>query len=67
MYVIQHKQNKSYYKSKITKEIKHFVLDIKSAKKIQSKVTARNILNSFNKPENFEIIKLNKKGVIMSG
>lgn len=65
MYVIQHKQNKSYYKSKITKEIKHFVLDIKSAKKIQSKVTARNILKSFNKPENFEIIKLSKKGVMI--
>lgn len=65
MYVIQHKENKSYYRLTINKSLKHFVLDIKSAKKIQSKVTARNILNSFNKPENFEIIKLNKKGMII--
>ena len=65
MYVIQHKQNKSYYKSKINKDMKHFVLDLNEAKAIDSKKKALDILNSFNKPQNYEIVKLNKKGQII--
>lgn len=57
MYVIQHKENKSYYKSKITKEIKHFVLDIKYAKKFKTKKLAQNILKDFKNQKNYEIIK----------
>ena len=65
MYVIQHKTNKSFYKLKINKDIKHFVLDIKEAKKFKTKKLAQKVLNEFKKPENFEIIKLNKKGVMI--
>ena len=67
MYVIQHKEYKNYYKLKINKDMKHFVIDIKEAKKFKTKKLAQKVLNEFNKPENYEIIKLNKKGVIMSG
>lgn len=66
MYVIQHKANKSFYKLKINKDMKHFVLDLNEAKKIDSKKKVLDILNSFNKPQNYEIVKLNKKGLIVN-
>ncbi len=62
MYVIKNKKNKMFYKSKIEKDWIHCVFDIKEAKKIPSKITARTILNSFRYPENYEILKLSKKG-----
>lgn len=62
MYVIQNTTNKMFYKSKIEKNWIHCVFDIKEAKKIASKITARAILNSFRKPQNYKIIKFNKKG-----
>lgn len=65
MYVIQHKTNKTFYKNKINKNLKHFVLDLKFAKKIDSKKKANEILNSFNKKENYIILKINKKGEIV--
>lgn len=65
MYVIQQKNNKNFYKSKINKNLKHFVLDLKYAKKIDSKKKANEILNSFNKKENYIVLKLNKKGEII--
>ena len=65
MYVIQHKINKNFYNSKINKDLKHFVLDLKYAKKIDSKKKANEILNSFKKQENYIILKLNKKGDIV--
>lgn len=60
MYVIQNIKNKMFYKSKIEKDWIHCVFDIKEAKKIASKITARDILNSFRKPQNYEIIKYKK-------
>ena len=65
MYVIQNQKNKMFYKSKVEKKWIHCVLDLKEAKKISSKVTARAILNSFRYPENYEIVKLNKKGQVV--
>jgi hypothetical protein len=49
-----------FYKSKIEKNWIHCVFDIKEAKKIVSKITARDILNSFRKPQNYAIIKYKK-------
>lgn len=60
MYVIQNTKNKMFYKSKIEKDWIHCVFDIKEAKKIASKITARDILNSFRKSQNYEIIKYKK-------
>ena len=57
MYVIQHKINKSFYKLKINKNMKHFVLNIKEAKKFKTKKLAQNILKDFKNPKNYEIIK----------
>ncbi|MGN1352256.1 MAG: hypothetical protein ACI4VE_05745 [Clostridia bacterium] len=65
MYVIQNTKNKMFYKSKIEKNWIHCVFDIKEAKKIQSKITARTILNSFKHPENYTIVKVNKKGHVV--
>lgn len=65
MYVIQNTSNKMFYRSKIDRNILHFVFDIKEAKKIQSKITARTILNSFKHPENYTIVKVNKKGHVV--
>lgn len=57
MYVIQHKTNRSFYKLKINKNMKHFVLNIKEAKKFKTKKLAQNILKDFKNPKNYEIIK----------
>lgn len=66
MYVIQNKNNNMYFKSKITKDMLHCVIDIKEARKIVSKITARDIVKSFNKPDNYEIVKVNKKGRVIA-
>jgi tRNA isopentenyl-2-thiomethyl-A-37 hydroxylase MiaE len=65
MYVIQHKNNKIFYKSRINNDLKHFVVDLQLAKKIDSKKKANEILKTFNKQENYIILKLNKKGEII--
>lgn len=65
MFAIRHKENKNYYKSKINKDIKHFVVDIKEARKIKIYRKAREILNEFKHKENYEIIKVDKNGGIM--
>lgn len=65
MYVIQNQNNKMFYKSKIEKNWIHCVFDIKEAKKIPSKITARAILNSFKHSENYVLLKLNKKGQVV--
>lgn len=65
MYVIQNTGNKMFYRLRIDKKTIHCVLDLKYAKKISSKITARSIINSFNHPENYKIIKLNKKGQVV--
>ena len=66
MYVIQNTSNKMFYSSKIDRNILHFVFDVKEAKKITSKITARAILNSFKHPENYVLLKLNKKGQVVN-
>ena len=65
MYVIQNKINKMFYKSKMEKNWIHCVFDIKEAKKIASKITARAILNSFKHSENYVLLKINKKGQVV--
>lgn len=58
MYVIQHKEYKNYYKLKINKDIKHFVIDIKEAKKFKTKKLAQNILKDFKNPKNYELVRI---------
>lgn len=58
MFVIRHKENKNYYKSKITKNIKHFVVDINEAKKFKNIQSAKFVLNTFNHFENYEIVRI---------
>lgn len=58
MYVIRHKENKNYYKSNITKQNKHFIVEIKEAKKFKTKENAVKIYNTFNYPENYEILEI---------
>lgn len=65
MYVIQNQNNKMFYRTKVEKNILHFVFDMREAKKISSKITARTVLNSFKHPENYKIVKLNKKGQVV--
>ena len=65
MYVIKNINNNMFYKSKIEKNWIHCVMDLKEAKKIPSKITARTIVKSFKHYENYEILKLNKKGKIV--
>lgn len=65
MYVIQNKKNKMFYRTKVEKNWIHCVFDLKEAKKIPSKITARTIVKSFKHYENYEILKLNKKGSIV--
>lgn len=65
MYVIKNKKNKMFYRTKVEKNWIHCVFDLKEAKKIPSKITARAILKSFKHYENYEILKLNKKGEIV--
>lgn len=65
MYVIQNKNNKMFYRAKVEKNWLHCVWDLKEAKKIPSKITARTIIRSFKHAENYEILKVNKKGSIV--
>ncbi len=65
MYVIQNKNNKMFYRLKIDKNALHCVLDLKEAKKIASKITARAIIQSFKYPQNYELLKLSKKGQVI--
>jgi len=60
MFVIRHKENKNYYRSKITKDIKHFVLDIEEARKIKTYKKAKELLKEFKHPNNYEIIKFDR-------
>lgn len=60
MYVIQNTGNKMFYRLRIDKKTIHCVLELRDAKKIPSKITAKDILNSFRKPQNYEIIKYKK-------
>lgn len=66
MYVIRNKDNKMFYRTKVEKNWIHSVFDLKEAKKIPSKITARAILKSFKYSENYEILKLNKKGRVVN-
>ena len=65
MYVIQNTGNKMFYRLRIDKKTIHCVLELRDAKKIPSKITARAILNSFKHQENYTIVKVNKKGHIV--
>lgn len=65
MYVIQNTINKMFYRLRVDKKAIHCVFELRDAKKIPSKITARTILNSFKHPENYTIVKVNKKGHIV--
>lgn len=65
MYVIQNTINKMFYRLRVDKKTIHCVFELRDAKKISSKITARTILNSFKHPENYTIVKVNKKGHIV--
>lgn len=58
MYVIQHKENKTFYKSKISKDIKHFVVGPNDSKKFKTYEKAKEILKDFKHPKNYKIIEL---------
>ena len=59
MYVIQHKENKSYYRLTINKSLKHFVISLKDAKKFKKKKKAIEFLKTFKNPKNYvvEVVK----------
>lgn len=65
MYVIQNTGNKMFYRLRIEKKTIHCVLELRDAKKIPSKITARAILNSFKHSENYVLLKINKKGQVV--
>ena len=58
MYLIKHKKNCNYYKSKISNNMNHFVLNSSEAHKFKNKVQAQKILKQFNHQENFELVKI---------
>jgi hypothetical protein len=49
-----------FYRLRVDKKTIHCVFELRDAKKISSKITAKDILNSFRKPQNYEIIKYKK-------
>ena len=57
MYLIKHIKNYNYYSSKITTDMYHFVYSEKNARQFKSKYEAKKILEKFNHPEHFEIVK----------
>lgn len=65
MYVIKNINNDMYIRTKIEKGWWHIVRNLKEARKFRSKIVAREVINSLVKPENYEILKLNKKGDIV--
>lgn len=57
MWVIKNKKYGNYYHSTIYKHNKHFVTYIEEAKKMDKR-SANKILNNFNHPENYELVKV---------
>lgn len=59
MWVIKNIKYKNYYNKTISKNDRHFVSYIEEAKKM-NKTTANKLLNSFNKPYNYELVKVSR-------
>ena len=59
MWVIKNNKRNNYYHSTINKDLKHFVLDIKEAKKMTKKDANKIILN-LKKSENYELKEVKK-------
>ena len=57
MWVIKSKNWGNYYHSTIYKKDRHFVRDITEAKRMDKK-RAKKILDGFNVPENYELVKV---------
>ena len=57
MYVIKHIKNDTYFKNKINQDSLHYVRIINEAHQFKSKKDAQKMLENFNHPEHFEIIK----------
>lgn len=57
-YVIRSIKYNTYYKSKILKDMFHFVTDINEAK-LFNKPNAVKLLKTFKRPDNYELIKQN--------
>jgi len=57
-YFIKNNQYGGYYQKTIFKGQKHFVKDISEARAFPSKKLANETVLKFNKPQNFEIIKV---------
>ena len=57
MWVIRSKNWGNYYHSTISKKNRHFVRDITEAKRMDKR-RAKKILDGFNHPENYELIKV---------
>lgn len=58
MYLIKHIKNCSYYKSKIAKNMNHYVFNKNEARRFKSKSEAQKFLETFNHKENYEIVKI---------
>lgn len=56
-YVIKHKKLDMYYHSTMVGDNKHFVKNINEAKRFILKKDVNKVLNTFEHPENFEIMK----------
>lgn len=57
MWVIKNKYLGNYYHSTIYKKDRHFVRDIAEAKRMEKK-RAKKILDGFNNPDNYELVKV---------
>lgn len=57
MWVIKNKDLGNYYHSTIYKKDRHFVRDIAEAKRMEKK-RAKKILDGFNNPDNYELVKV---------
>ena len=56
-YVIKHKKMELYYHSTVVGDNKHFVKDIKEAKRFILKKDVNKVLNTFKHPDDYEIVK----------
>lgn len=57
MWVIKNKKWGNYYRSTISKNDRHFVKDILEAKRMDKR-SANKLLQGFNHPENYELVKV---------
>ena len=58
MYLIKNIKRNNFYHSKISNGLNHYVFSPKEAHHFKNKTEANKILQTFNHPEHFEIVKI---------